>query len=235
MAEIPDDLPSATALKIATARQRKDTADLAFKSGNVKDGAYFMLAMWATSRSVCLISFEIVPRGNRFQSITSRFFSLTIQALMYLLGLDKYVFPRGLPFFYVEPTVLCRNALQSLGMSAPPPADVTDASKGKERTEVGPRDLIVYRNLTHIQVDDILEKIYANMSACHLKNQNWKRALETADKVKLFIFKIVHCKFLIIFNRPSQRMRITIKPCSGKGRHWENRAFLTRLSPSWKT
>jgi len=31
-------------------------------------------------------------------------------------------------------------------------------------------------------VDDILEKIYANMSACHLKNQNWKRALETADK-----------------------------------------------------
>lgn len=72
MAEILDDLPSATALKIATARQRKDTADGAFKSGNVKDGAYFMLAMWATSRSVCLISFEIVPRGNRFQSITSR-------------------------------------------------------------------------------------------------------------------------------------------------------------------
>ena len=94
MAEILDDLPSATALKIATARQRKDTADEAFKSGNVKDGTYFMLKIWATSRSVCLISFEIVPRGNRFQSITSRLFSLTIQALMYLLGLDKYVFTR---------------------------------------------------------------------------------------------------------------------------------------------
>lgn len=92
MAENLGDLPSATALKIATARQKKDIADEAFKSGNVKDGAYFMLAMWTTSRSVCLItSFEIVPRGNRFQSITSRLFSLTIQALMYLLGLDKYV------------------------------------------------------------------------------------------------------------------------------------------------
>jgi len=49
-------------------------------------------------------------------------------------------------------------------MAAPSPPH--EASKGKERTEV----------------DDILEKIYANMSACHLKNQNWKRALETADK-----------------------------------------------------
>lgn len=39
--------------------------------------------------------------------------------------------------FYFELTVLSRNALQSLGMSAPPSADVTDASKAKERTEVG--------------------------------------------------------------------------------------------------
>ena len=37
----------------------------------------------------------------------------------------------------VELRVLSRNALQSLGMSAPPPADVTDTSKGKEKTEVG--------------------------------------------------------------------------------------------------
>jgi len=99
-----------TALKLATAKQKKDAADQAFKLGNVKDA---------------LKSYH--------------------EALMYLLGLDK-------------------NALQSLGMSAPPPPH--DASKGKERTEV----------------DEILEKIYANMSACHLKNQNWKRALETADK-----------------------------------------------------
>ena len=26
-----------------------------------------------------------------------------------------------------------------------------------------------------------MEKIYANMSACHLKNENWKRCVETAD------------------------------------------------------
>jgi hypothetical protein len=78
MAENLGDLPSATALKLATARQKKDKADEAFKSGNVKDGAYFMLAMWTTSCSVYLISFEIIPRGNRFQSIISRLFSLTI-------------------------------------------------------------------------------------------------------------------------------------------------------------
>ena len=40
MAENLGDFPSATALKIATARQKKDTADEAFKSGKVKDGAY---------------------------------------------------------------------------------------------------------------------------------------------------------------------------------------------------
>jgi len=113
MAEDLGELSSATASKLATAKRKKDTADEAFKTGNVRDA---------------LKSYH--------------------EALMYLLGLDK-------------------NALQSLGMSAsPPPADVTDTSKGKERTEV----------------DDILEKIYANMSACHLKNQNWKRAVETADK-----------------------------------------------------
>jgi hypothetical protein len=33
------------------------------------------------------------------------------------------------------------------------------------------------------QVDLMLEKIYANMSACHLKQENWKRAIDTADKV----------------------------------------------------
>ncbi|KAJ6576628.1 hypothetical protein DFH09DRAFT_1149892 [Mycena vulgaris] len=69
----------------------------------------------------------------------------------------------------------CRNALQSMGMGspAPPPPAASSSSappppdaKAKEKTEV----------------DDIVEKIYANMSACHLKNKNWKRALETADK-----------------------------------------------------
>ena len=32
----------------------------------------------------------------------------------------------------------------------------------------------------------MVEKIYANMSACHTKNGNWKRAAETADKVNFF-------------------------------------------------
>ncbi|GBE87965.1 hypothetical protein BKA93DRAFT_793376 [Sparassis latifolia] len=32
------------------------------------------------------------------------------------------------------------------------------------------------------EVDEMLEKIYSNQSACHLKRGNWKRAIETADK-----------------------------------------------------
>jgi tetratricopeptide (TPR) repeat protein len=27
-----------------------------------------------------------------------------------------------------------------------------------------------------------MEKVYANMSACHIKRENWKRAQETAEK-----------------------------------------------------
>ncbi|PPQ90804.1 hypothetical protein CVT25_012124 [Psilocybe cyanescens] len=115
MADSLSDIPSATAQKLATAKQKKDTGDQAFKLGNVKDA---------------LKSYH--------------------EALMYLLGLDK-------------------NALQSIGISSRPAESSSDPTKGaaaKEKTEV----------------DEILEKIYANMSACHLKNQNWKRAVETADK-----------------------------------------------------
>ncbi|VDB94297.1 unnamed protein product [Peniophora sp. CBMAI 1063] len=32
------------------------------------------------------------------------------------------------------------------------------------------------------EVDELLEKIYANQAACHIKNSNWQRALETSDK-----------------------------------------------------
>ncbi|KAI0065329.1 TPR-like protein [Artomyces pyxidatus] len=46
---------------------------------------------------------------------------------------------------------------------APP---VAEAGAPKEKTEA----------------DDMIEKIYANMSACHIKQENWKRAQETADK-----------------------------------------------------
>ncbi|KAJ6508001.1 TPR-like protein [Mycena vitilis] len=109
-----------TAQKVATAKEKKEIADQAFKEGKISEA---------------LMAYH--------------------SSLLYLLGLDK-------------------NALQGLGMGspAPPPPEASSSSsappdaKVKEKTEV----------------DDIVEKIYANMSACHLKNKNWKRALETADK-----------------------------------------------------
>jgi tetratricopeptide (TPR) repeat protein len=36
--------------------------------------------------------------------------------------------------------------------------------------------------LTTLQADELVEKVYANMSACHIKRENWKRAQETAEK-----------------------------------------------------
>ncbi|KAH7106213.1 hypothetical protein BKA62DRAFT_686370 [Auriculariales sp. MPI-PUGE-AT-0066] len=38
------------------------------------------------------------------------------------------------------------------------------------------------KNQQKSEIDDILEKIHSNMSACHVKNGNWKRAMESADK-----------------------------------------------------
>lgn len=32
------------------------------------------------------------------------------------------------------------------------------------------------------EADELVEKVYANMSACHVKRENWKRAQETAEK-----------------------------------------------------
>ncbi|THV07323.1 TPR-like protein [Dendrothele bispora CBS 962.96] len=58
---------------------------------------------------------------------------------------------------------LDKNAMKSLGL----PGSVPPKDGGlNEKTEV----------------DEIVEKIYANMSACHIKNGNWKRAQETAEK-----------------------------------------------------
>ncbi|GLB40369.1 putative bone development [Lyophyllum shimeji] len=107
-----DQFPESTAMKLSTAKQKKETADQAFKEGNLK-GA--------------LLSYH--------------------EALMFLLGLDK-------------------NALQSIGVGSATPVNDKDGKDAKEKTEV----------------DEIIEKIYANMSACHMKNENWKRAVETADK-----------------------------------------------------
>ncbi|OSD06630.1 hypothetical protein PYCCODRAFT_1431646 [Trametes coccinea BRFM310] len=65
---------------------------------------------------------------------------------------------------------LDKNSLQkALGQPVPPPPPieaVDQAAQEKPKTEV----------------DILQEKIYSNMSQCHLANQNWKRAVETADK-----------------------------------------------------
>jgi tetratricopeptide (TPR) repeat protein len=102
------DVDPTTANKLATAKQKKEVGDQAFKTGNVKDAlkAYH-------------------------------------ESLFYLLGLDK-------------------NAMQSIGLAKSSP----EGADAKEKTEA----------------DEMIEKIYANMAACHIKNENWKRAVETADK-----------------------------------------------------
>lgn len=106
-------LDPVTEQKIVTAKQKKDTADQAFKAGRLQDA---------------LRSYH--------------------ESLMYLLGIDK-------------------NALKGLTGNAPPePINEGEEKKKPEKTEV----------------DEIVEKIYANMSACHLKNKNWQRALETSNK-----------------------------------------------------
>ncbi|RDB25953.1 Tetratricopeptide repeat protein 9B [Hypsizygus marmoreus] len=104
MSENSPELTSATAMKLATAKQKKDTGDQAFKLGETKAA---LLAYHEAS-----IASDLLSRSS----------------------------------------------------SAPTPSK--DGKEVKEKTEV----------------DEILEKIYANMSACHIKNQNWQRAVDTANK-----------------------------------------------------
>ncbi|EIW84337.1 hypothetical protein CONPUDRAFT_100308 [Coniophora puteana RWD-64-598 SS2] len=61
-----------------------------------------------------------------------------------------------------------KNALKALsGGAAPAPVDAAASAKQEqEKTEA----------------DIMMEKIYANMSACHIKQENWPRAIDTADK-----------------------------------------------------
>ncbi|KAG2130839.1 uncharacterized protein EDB93DRAFT_1212576 [Suillus bovinus] len=74
------------------------------------------------------------------------------ETLLYLHGIDK-------------------NALQSLGMAGPSsPSSVSAVDQA-----AGAKDVTT-------EADIILEKVYANMSACHIKQENWKRAVDTADK-----------------------------------------------------
>ncbi|KAH9960853.1 hypothetical protein BC827DRAFT_1205775 [Russula dissimulans] len=96
--------------KLEVARQKKATADAAFKTGNLTDAlrAYY-------------------------------------EVLFYAEGLEK-----------------SGGGVSSI-MGAEP---VDNAAAPKERTEA----------------DQLIEKAYANMSACHIKRENWKRAQETAEK-----------------------------------------------------
>ncbi|KAL0065059.1 hypothetical protein AAF712_007895 [Marasmius tenuissimus] len=98
--------------KLATAKEYKEKADQAFKSGDVQ------------------------------AALTSYHFALT-----YLNGLDK-------------------SALKQISMISPQATQRAEGEALKEKTEV----------------DEVLEKVYANMAACHMKKGNWKRAQETADK-----------------------------------------------------
>jgi len=104
--------PTEVLKKLATAKEKKDIGDQAFKAGDAKQAL----------------------RGYH-------------ESLLYLQGIDK-------------------SALGSaLGVPSAAPS-VADAAAPKEKTPA----------------DEMLEKVYANMSACHIKQENWKRALETADK-----------------------------------------------------
>jgi tetratricopeptide (TPR) repeat protein len=77
------------------------------------------------------------------------------------------------------------GALASAMKSGPMDA----AAAPKERTEVRFMTLQIERELSKavccsppLQADELIEKVYANMSACHIKRENWKRAQETAEK-----------------------------------------------------
>ncbi|KAG2032113.1 hypothetical protein BDR03DRAFT_1095144 [Suillus americanus] len=61
-----------------------------------------------------------------------------------------------------------KNALKSLGLGSPSSLSAVDQAAGA-------KDITT-------EADVILEKVYANMSACHIKQENWKRAVDTADK-----------------------------------------------------
>ena len=69
-------------------------------------------------------------------------------------------------------------------VTQPASTEETKDGKAQEKTEVQLNtfwacDMLIIT----IQVDEMVEKIYSNMSACHIKNGNWKRATEAAEKV----------------------------------------------------
>lgn len=77
---------------------------------------------------------------------------------MYLQGIDKQALPGIGPLQRPTPT-----------------ADAEDSKEGS--TPQLPE--------TRTEADEMIEKIYSNMAACHLKNSNWKRALDCAERVRV--------------------------------------------------
>ncbi|KAK0193849.1 hypothetical protein F5146DRAFT_998362 [Armillaria mellea] len=61
--------------------------------------------------------------------------------------------------------------LQGLDKNAIPGMSVTPSRAEEENAD---------KKLS--EIDEIISKIYGNMSACHFSQQNWKRTIETADK-----------------------------------------------------
>ncbi|KAF8896278.1 hypothetical protein BD779DRAFT_1659859 [Infundibulicybe gibba] len=118
------------------------------------------LSKLSTAKDKKEIADQAFKEGNAKDALKSYY-----EALLYLLGLDK-------------------NAMSSMGLASPTPA-ASGSNAEKQKTEVSITEmrvvLIIY-SVMHSQVDEMIEKIYANMSACHMKLGNWKRAIETADK-----------------------------------------------------
>lgn len=79
------------------------------------------------------------------------------QALMYLQGIDK----QGLP---------------GIG---PPPSDTPKTDSEESKSGTGSQS---QSGEPRTEADEMIEKVYSNMSACHIKNANWKRALDCAER-----------------------------------------------------
>lgn len=74
----------------------------------------------------------------------------------------------------------------------------------------------------------MIEKIYANQAACHIREKNWQRAVETADKVNHSLFCATRTTLIrkLLTDRLSKRTRTTTKRCIVKDRLLANKVSL---------
>jgi hypothetical protein len=79
-------------------------------------------------------------------------------------------------------TAMANNASSSASTRLPPATEEEGAESistpGIQNAKEGEKSAVLN------EVDDLLGKIYSNQSACHMKKGNWKRAVETAEKVR---------------------------------------------------